>query len=694
MSSWRTTTACLRQLELSARRNAPLVSKAASTWLQIFTFLTEQCKRSDTAAHAGGNANNAYNENVDKICQHFNALQVLREVLLSLAFTDAARRTWSVESPFANALEVIAATPRPPSLPEYVVAQSDAERKQVLIALLKLLYCMSGYDVARKEFFQNGYMTMLFSLSLAPLCMCFQAHVNQHTRGGVRHIDSCVKNCAETLVAMTNDETGDIRYHATNTLCNMCHCVPLKELIGGIGGSPRVRSLVAVAEHSLQRGQTHITGSALAALRNLTSNRVNARVLGALQMYGRLLQLLRSLLAAIEKQRGNQAQVLSACQHVFAVFVNASRSVRAVDCMSVQTNDVFATLKEVSAIVPDGAALYAQFERNCDAAAERRAQNEFDTSDEGELQADDLLDNVEHSSIADNHSAADATDSSAYDKNLTGKQQRIQAQMARQAQVVTPAAATAAGRPRQQQQQQAAPPQPQQQVLQHRGDDDRLLESAQVFMREQRVDTTVARSSTGAVRIDSIVPQFEYSRIEFKQQIGKGTYSVVHSALYYGYRIAAKILNVPLPENAVAREKILLEFRLMAMLRHPNIVQLMGIACTPSTPHLVVCTELCSRGSLKDNLETVADMTVRIKFAKHTIAGLHWLHCNNIIHRDLKPANLLVRDDYSVVIADFGLSLYIGATPAERPISRHFKGTWSLFPCLRSFTCSNSLNCA
>jgi tRNA A-37 threonylcarbamoyl transferase component Bud32 len=342
--------------------------------------------------------------------------------------------------------------------------------------------------------------------------------------------------------------------------------------------------------------------------------------------------------------------------------------------MSLQTNEMFPVLKDVCATLHDGAALYAQFERNCDTAAEQRGQNEYDTSDEGELEADDLLDNFEHSSIAENHSAADATDSSAYEKNrhLTAKQQRQQQQQQQQqAQVVRPQ--------RQQQPQQQQPQQQPRPKTVVGGEDDRLLESAQVFMREQRVDTTTTMTRTGqdnntVIHIDSAVPQFEYARIEFEQQIGKGTYSIVHSALYCGYRIAAKVLNVPVPENAVAREKLLLEFRLMAMLRHPNIVQLMGISCTPSRNHLVVCTELCSRGSLKENLDTVSDMTLRIKFAKHTIAGLQWMHSNNIVHRDLKPANLLVREDYSVVIADFGLSLYIGATPAERPVSRHFKG--------------------
>jgi mitogen-activated protein kinase 15 len=48
------------------------------------------------------------------------------------------------------------------------------------------------------------------------------------------------------------------------------------------------------------------------------------------------------------------------------------------------------------------------------------------------------------------------------------------------------------------------------------------------------------------------------------------------------------------------------------------------------------------------------------KFILFQIAkGLSWLHSANVIHRDLKPSNVLVNQDCSVKLADFGLAKVI-----------------------------------
>lgn len=66
----------------------------------------------------------------------------------------------------------------------------------------------------------------------------------------------------------------------------------------------------------------------------------------------------------------------------------------------------------------------------------------------------------------------------------------------------------------------------------------------------------------------------------------------------------------------------------------------------------------------------------RTSFAKDIAAGMAYLHSMNIIHRDLNSHNCLVREDKTVVVADFGLARIIqnGSSPDNRKYNRHSDG--------------------
>ena len=79
-----------------------------------------------------------------------------------------------------------------------------------------------------------------------------------------------------------------------------------------------------------------------------------------------------------------------------------------------------------------------------------------------------------------------------------------------------------------------------------------------------------------------------------------------------------------------------------------------------------VCTELGNlmivmelmHGSLEQVLKKRTDLTTyqRMNFAKDAALGLNWLHCSTppIIHRDIKLGNLLVDENLTVKVSDFG----------------------------------------
>ena len=111
--------------------------------------------------------------------------------------------------------------------------------------------------------------------------------------------------------------------------------------------------------------------------------------------------------------------------------------------------------------------------------------------------------------------------------------------------------------------------------------------------------------------------------------------------------------------SAFQREAVLL-----AELRHPNIVQLIKVACRPP---LCIVTELCvcslhglihqgKGGHLRSIL--LEPGTQQLKTCMHIARGMNYLHTLDppVLHRNLKSQNLLVDDGGKVKIADFGWS--------------------------------------
>jgi serine/threonine protein kinase len=102
------------------------------------------------------------------------------------------------------------------------------------------------------------------------------------------------------------------------------------------------------------------------------------------------------------------------------------------------------------------------------------------------------------------------------------------------------------------------------------------------------------------------------------------------------------------------------EVKIMRTLRHPNIVEFLGVCM--EAPNLCLVTEYLSNGSLEDVLERMSlkdgkfSLKRIISLAKDIARGLNWLHHKGIIHRDLKSANILLDQNGKGKICDFGLS--------------------------------------
>lgn len=109
--------------------------------------------------------------------------------------------------------------------------------------------------------------------------------------------------------------------------------------------------------------------------------------------------------------------------------------------------------------------------------------------------------------------------------------------------------------------------------------------------------------------------------------------------------------------DSEAHECFLKEVSVLRSLDHPNVLRFMGILYKDKKLNLI--TEYISGGTLKDRIQDLLDpfpWLRRVKYAQDIAAGMAYLHSRCIIHRDLNSHNCLVKEDDTVVVADFGLA--------------------------------------
>lgn len=160
-----------------------------------------------------------------------------------------------------------------------------------------------------------------------------------------------------------------------------------------------------------------------------------------------------------------------------------------------------------------------------------------------------------------------------------------------------------------------------------------------------------------------IMPSVRNIRWQRGNLIGQGAFGRVYMTLNLdtGELMAMKQLDTA---SVSSRERCALENEISMMkgLRHPNIVRYLGVDSSNDT--LAIFLEYVPGGSLRsllDRFGKLEEAIVRL-YSRQILLGLEYLHSNGIAHRDIKAANVLVSNDGSVKLADFGASKRIAAS--------------------------------
>lgn len=150
--------------------------------------------------------------------------------------------------------------------------------------------------------------------------------------------------------------------------------------------------------------------------------------------------------------------------------------------------------------------------------------------------------------------------------------------------------------------------------------------------------------------------EMERTDITMKHKLGGGQYGEVYEGVWKKYSLTVAVKT--LKEDTMEVEEFLKEAAVMKEIKHPNLVQLLGV-CTREPPFYII-TEFMTYGNLLDYLRECnrqeVSAVVLLYMATQISSAMEYLEKKNFIHRDLAARNCLVGENHLVKVADFGLS--------------------------------------
>ncbi|BAU02750.1 hypothetical protein LR48_Vigan10g027200 [Vigna angularis] len=185
------------------------------------------------------------------------------------------------------------------------------------------------------------------------------------------------------------------------------------------------------------------------------------------------------------------------------------------------------------------------------------------------------------------------------------------------------------------------------------------MEQVLDILNEMKQGRYVTNShSTKALKI------FHHAELEeatnnFGTCLGKGGYgSVYYGKLKDGLEVAIKCFH---DENETEEtiKQFMKESDILGLLHHQNLVSLYGRTSRHCKKHMLVY-EYISNGTLSKHLHESSSgklpWQTRLNIAIETATALVFLHDSSVIHRDVKGSNILLDENFTVKVADFGFS--------------------------------------
>ncbi|KAJ7656694.1 kinase-like domain-containing protein [Mycena rosella] len=152
-----------------------------------------------------------------------------------------------------------------------------------------------------------------------------------------------------------------------------------------------------------------------------------------------------------------------------------------------------------------------------------------------------------------------------------------------------------------------------------------------------------------------------------------GGYGDIYRASYGNTTVALKHMRHFLRGSDLRRLRLKFgrEALLWKELHHPHILPFLGIDRQSFPSSLCMVSPWMEHGTILEYLKSYGRENVDLDQLLFEVAqGLHYLHSHNLVHGDLRGANILINQDWSACLADFGLSVFSNATSSMHTSTR------------------------
>ncbi|CAN6553462.1 unnamed protein product [Malus baccata var. baccata] len=170
-----------------------------------------------------------------------------------------------------------------------------------------------------------------------------------------------------------------------------------------------------------------------------------------------------------------------------------------------------------------------------------------------------------------------------------------------------------------------------------------------------------------AEELEKATNNYHESRI-----LGEGGYGIVYKGILAADNnkaVAIKKSKIGVPTQ---KEQFVNELLVLSQINHRNVVRLLGCCLELEVPLLVY--EFVAHGTLFEHIHgkkrkgSSFSLELRLKIAAETAGALAYLHSSalmQIIHRDVKLTNILLDENYTAKVSDFGASRLIPLDQAQ-----------------------------